>query len=138
VLVGGTGDDQLFGEGGFDRYVFEPGHGGDTLYETGTDVDEMSFSDVSSDQLWFQRSGQDLLVSTIGTGDKVTVKGWYSSTQSQVELIEAADGKVLVSSQVDALVSAMAGLQPPSSGQTTLPPSYQTQLAPVLAAWSGN
>lgn len=32
------------------------------------------------------------------------------------------------------LVQAMAAFAPPSAGQTTLPPAYQTALAPVLAA----
>jgi hypothetical protein len=108
----------------------------DTIAETGTDMDRMSFA-ANAEQIWFRRSGQDLLVSTIGTSDQVTVQNWYLGPEAQVEVIETADGKYLTHTQVDALVAAMAALAPPAAGQTTLPPPYQTQLAPALAAWSG-
>ena len=46
-------------------------------------------------------------------------------------------GHTLLDSQVDNLVSAMASFLPPSSGQTTLPQSYQDALGSVIAAnWS--
>ena len=41
---------------------------------------------------------------------------------------------MLLSSQVDALVSAMAAFAPPPAGQMTLAANYQTALSPVLAA----
>ncbi|TXT35919.1 MAG: putative rtx family calcium-binding cytotoxins and bacteriocins protein, partial [Comamonadaceae bacterium] len=44
------------------------------------------------------------------------------------------DGKTLLDSQVQNLVSAMAGFAPPPAGQTTLSAAYQNTLAPVLAA----
>jgi hypothetical protein len=40
----------------------------------------------------------------------------------------------LLSSQVDALVSAMAAFSPPPPGQTTLTPEQQSALSPVIAA----
>ena len=45
-----------------------------------------------------------------------------------------ADGKMLLDSQVDALVSAMASFAPPPAGQITLPADYQAALNPVIAA----
>lgn len=36
--------------------------------------------------------------------------------------------------QVNTLVQAMAAFAPPAPGETTLPPTYQTALAPVIAA----
>jgi hypothetical protein len=41
---------------------------------------------------------------------------------------------MLLNSQVDALVSAMAAFSPPSAGQTSLPANYQSALNTVLAA----
>jgi len=40
----------------------------------------------------------------------------------------------LLDSQVQNLVSAMAGFAPPAAGQTTLPANYASSLAPTLAA----
>jgi hypothetical protein len=49
-------------------------------------------------------------------------------------ITRASDGKTLLDSQVQNLVSAMAGFAPPAAGQTTLTAAYQTSLAPVFAA----
>jgi hypothetical protein len=43
-------------------------------------------------------------------------------------------GQLQLDTKVEALVQAMAAFSPPAAGQTTLPPAYQTALAPVLAA----
>jgi ubiquitin len=51
----------------------------------------------------------------------------YNSTQLN-------DGKTLLDSQVQNLVSAMAGFAPPPVGQTSLTTAQQTTLAPVIAA----
>jgi hypothetical protein len=44
------------------------------------------------------------------------------------------DGKVLLDTQVESLVSAMASFSPPAAGQTTLPQNYQDSLGSVIAA----
>ena len=44
------------------------------------------------------------------------------------------DGKLLLDSQVENLVQAMAAFAPPAAGQTILPPAYQETLATVIAA----
>ncbi|WP_211243404.1 calcium-binding protein [Chitiniphilus eburneus] len=137
VLDGGVGTDRLEGGNGNDTYQFGAGFGADRIVEndaTSGNTDLAQFADAASDQLWFRRVGSDLEVSVIGTGDKVTVASWYSGTKYHVEQFKTADGKMLLDSQVDALVSAMAGFAPPDAGQTTLPDQYREQLQPVLAA----
>lgn len=67
-------------------------------------------------------------------GVYLTATNWYLGSQYQVELFEAADGQVLLSSQVQSLVQAMAAFSPPTAGQTTLPTTFQTALNPVTAA----
>jgi ABC-type thiamine transport system ATPase subunit len=62
------------------------------------------------------------------------VQNWYSGSSNHIEQIQAGDGKVLLDSQVDALVSAMAGFNPPAAGQTTLNQQQHDALQPVLAA----
>jgi hypothetical protein len=71
----------------------------------------------------------------IGTTDKVTIEGWYASSNNRVEKITAADdAKSLSASKVNALVTAMAGFTPPAQGQTTLPADVQASLTKVLAS----
>ena len=74
------------------------------------------------------------VISIIGTESKLTIEDWYSSSSNHIESFKSKDGKILLDSQVQNLVNAMASLTPPAAGQTTLPQSYQDQLAPVLAA----
>lgn len=59
---------------------------------------------------------------------------WYSGSAYHVEQFKTADGKTLLDTRVENLVTAMAAFAPPAAGQTTLPSNYQTALAPVIAA----
>ena len=70
----------------------------------------------------------------IGGTDKLTVSNWYSGSSYHVEQFKTSDGKVLLDSQVQNLVQAMAAFSPPAAGQTTLPASYQSSLNTVIAA----
>jgi VCBS repeat-containing protein len=146
-LAGGSGDDLLDGSGGNDRleggagndiYLFGRNGGVDTVIEkdaTAGNIDVLRFGDnIASDQAWFRRVGSDLEMSFIGTDDKAIVNNWYKGSAYHVERLQTADGKVLLDSQVENLVSAMAAFSPPAAGQTTLPQNYQDALAPVLAA----
>jgi Ca2+-binding RTX toxin-like protein len=123
---------------GNDTYVFNRGDGQDTVYDydtTAGNTDVAQFgAGIAADQLWFRHVGSNLEIDVIGTSDSVTISNWYSGTGYQVEQIKAGDGLTLLSSQVDALVQAMAQFAPPAAGQMTLPTNYQTALNPVLAA----
>ncbi|MDO9241888.1 MAG: calcium-binding protein [Methylicorpusculum sp.] len=138
LLDGGIGDDYLNGGTGSDTYLFSRGSGKDTIddYDTAVgNTDTLSFgNDIAVDQLWFRKAGRNLEVSIIGSNDKISIKNWYSSAAYRVEQFKTADEQTLLSSQVDVLVSAMAAFAPPAAGETVLPPDYQTQLTPVIAA----
>ncbi|MEK7323495.1 MAG: S8 family serine peptidase [Pseudomonadota bacterium] len=138
ILDGGLGSDRLNGGTGNDTYLLGRGYGGETVTEndatTGnTDVAQF-LSDIAIDQIWFRRLSNNLEVSVIGTNDKLTIGNWYSGNAYHIEQFKTAGGKTLLDSQVDNLVNAMAAFAPPAAGQTTLPPNYQTQLNPVIAA----
>lgn len=138
TLTGSGGNDTVFGGLGNDLYLFGRGDNADswTDYDTtGGNVDTTRFgADVAHDQIWFRHIGNDLEAQIIGTADKFLVKDWYSGNANHLERFESGNGKVLLDSQVESLVAAMASFAPPSAGQTTLPPAYQTSLNPVLAA----
>jgi Ca2+-binding RTX toxin-like protein len=139
VLDGGAGNDTLYGFGGNDTYIFGTSGGHDTVFDsdgTAGNTDRLQFgSGIASDQLWFRHVGNDLEVDVIGTADFVTIKDWYASASyNHIEQFKTADGSLLLDKQVEALVQAMAAFTPPSVGETTLPPEYQSSLAPVIAA----
>jgi ABC-type multidrug transport system fused ATPase/permease subunit len=119
-------------------YVFGRGYGADLVRDTDStagNADLMQFvAGVAREQIWFRRVGNNLEVSIIGGTDAATVENWYTGTQYRVEQFRTSTGQALMESQVQNLVNAMAAFSPPAAGQTTLPPSYQTALQPVLAA----
>ena len=138
TLDGGAGNDSLYGGAGSDTYLFGRGSGADTVNDYDTTVgntDAMSFgSAITTDQLWFRHVGSSLEVSVIGTSDKMTISNWYSGNAYHIEQFKTTDGKQLLDTQVENLVSAMAAFSPPAAGQTTLPQNYQDTLAPVITA----
>lgn len=142
TLDGGAGSDTLIGGLGSDTYLLGLGHGADTISESGSiagNNDIARFmSGIEADQLWLRQVGTGknvgLEVSVIGTDDKFIIDKWYAGSQYHVEQFETADGQILLESQVQNLVDAMASFSPPAAGQTTLPENYQTALSSVIAA----
>ena len=139
LLNGGLGADTLTGGTGNDTYILGRGYGADTVIESdstagNTDIAQF-LAGVAADQIWFQHVGNNLEASIIGTSDKLVIKDWYTGTANHVEQFKTTDGsKTLLDSNVQNLVNAMASFAPPTAGQTTLPPDYQTSLNPVIAA----
>jgi trimeric autotransporter adhesin len=138
TLKGGAGADILVGGTGNDTYWLGRGYGADSITENDTTVGNTDVArfdaGIATDQLWFTKTGNNLDVSIIGTADKFTMTNWYLGSQYHVEQFKTSDGKTLLDSQVQNLVSAMAAFSPPAAGQTTLPANYATSLSPVIVA----
>ncbi|HGY1015931.1 TPA: calcium-binding protein [Aeromonas salmonicida subsp. smithia] len=138
TLDGGLSADILIGGSGSDTYKFGRDYAADLIVENDTTFanrDIVIFSDnVTVDQLWFSRVDNNLEVSIVGTSDKIVVDNWYSGSQYQIEVFQAADNQMLLNSQVENLVQAMAAFTPPAAGQTSLQQDYHDALTPVLAA----
>lgn len=145
-LSGAAGNDRLDGQGGTDTltggvgndtYILGRGYGADTAVENDATVgnsDTAQFlGGITTNQLWFRKLSNNLEVSIIGTSDKLTVKDWYLGNAYHIEQFKTADGKTLLDSQVQNLVSAMASFAPPTAGQTTLPDNYRSSLESVIA-----
>ncbi|ESZ55612.1 calcium-binding protein [Mesorhizobium sp. L103C120A0] len=118
VFYGRTGNDSMVGGTGNDVYNFGGGGGADTITESGAynDNDELDFgTGIDWNELWFSQQGNNLVVSVLGTTDKVTVNGWFAGPGNVVETIKSGDGKVLSHSDVATLVAAMASFDPATS-----------------------
>ncbi len=138
TLDGKAGTDTLIGGAGDDTYRFGLGNGADTVQEndaTAGNLDMVEFlAGVGAEQIWLRQAGNNLELSVIGTTDKLTVQNWYLGSEYRVEQFKTADGKLLLDTQVEQLVQAMAAFAPPPAGQTSLPTTYHDSLAPVIAA----
>ena len=136
-LDGGLGNDLLMGAAGNDTYVLRRGDGQDTIVETeGADLLQLG-SDINASQVWLRQINNDLEVSVIGTTDRMLIQGWYSDAATHVEQIKSGNGRTLTDSNIQNLVNAMASLNPPALGQTTLSTAYQSQLnAVIVANWT--
>jgi Ca2+-binding RTX toxin-like protein len=139
TLDGGAGADALVGGLGNDTYKMGLGSGADTISnqdDVGNDIVEVGVG-VSTDQLWFQQSGNDLVMQIVGTGDRMLFEGWYdpvSGGSSKVDRVALSSGKYLGTADIEVLRAAMSSFSPPPLGQTTINASVAQALAPVLAA----
>ena len=111
------------------------GSGANTFNTSNGASDILAFgSGVTSQQLWFSRSGNNLLATVDGTHETETVNNWFSSTLDQIGTVSDGYGATISASGINSLVQAMASMTPPPLGQTTLSAAQAQQLAPVLAA----
>ena len=69
----------------------------------------MSFdSGINPLDLVISRQANDLRLAIHGSPDQITVQNWFTSSVNRTETIQAGNGEVLLSTQVDQLVQAMA------------------------------
>ncbi len=138
TLDGKAGNDGLVGGTGNDTYVLGRGYGVDTVRENDATLGNADIAQflagIASDQIWLRHVGYNLELSVIGSGDKFVMENWYKGSSYHVEQFRTADQNVLLDSQVENLVQAMAAFAPPAAGQTALPENYKESLAPVIAA----
>lgn len=142
ILLAGTGNDTLTGGGGYDTYKFGAAFGQDTITNNGGGAanGEIDFTSnaITDQNLWFEQSGNDLLIKLLGTNSEIDVSGWFgASAGAQVESINA-DG-LSIDSQVALLVQEMAtyatnnpGFNPASAASMPSDPTLQGAIA---ASW---
>ena len=84
TLNGGSGDDYLEGgDYGSDTYVFQAGHGKDTIAEKAyedKDADILRFAGAKAADARFSREGHDLVVNAYGSdSDRVSLRNYFYS-----------------------------------------------------------
>jgi hypothetical protein len=72
-------------------------------------------------------------MTVIGQNETMTLTDWYASATNHVGSIRSGDGYTIDEAGVQAMVQAMVSLTPPLSGQTILPTTTASQLAPALS-----
>ncbi|BAJ00917.1 calcium-binding protein [Shewanella violacea] len=134
LLSGGAGNDTLNAGGGSDIYQFGSGSGQDIInnYDSSSSsIDVARFDDVSIEDLWFSRDGNNLQINIIGTDDQVEVNNWYNDTNYQLDQIQVG-GSVLLNNQLEQLVSAMASFDVPSNAGSVVTQATKDELQPIL------
>ena len=136
-LIGGAGNDHLEGGTGSDTYIFSGDFGQDTVYEAPdrAEEDELVFSGHSLNDLWFKEVGSDLVISVIGTDNKVTIENYarfnvnsdaaaaaieqLQKTFNNLTPIESlqVDTQRLNVNAINRLVTAMAQYDEPSTSE---------------------
>jgi Ca2+-binding RTX toxin-like protein len=100
TLVGGKGDDRIYGDCGADTYIYNLGDGHDRYneflysYDYNTN-DKVKFGEnINAEDIVYKRSGSHLVME-INESDSVTVEYFFYGTINQIEYFEFADGTVL-------------------------------------------
>ena len=88
ILNGGTGNDILNGGNREkDRYLFQRGHGQDTINDTGNnyysnEIDDIVFEGANFADAVFTRSGKDLIIRAYGSEDSVTLTDYFTNSSA--------------------------------------------------------
>jgi Ca2+-binding RTX toxin-like protein len=139
ILQGGAGNDTLVGGLGDDTYRFGTDSDRDTINNqdsAGNDVLALA-AGIGAEQVWLRQLGEDLEISIIGTASSVKIQGWYTdNSQNHLDSLKLSEGNILLFSEVQTLVNAMAAFTPPPVGQTSLTTEQRAALSTTIAiAW---
>ncbi len=122
TLEGAAGDDTLIGGSGNDTYEFGLGDGQDVIQDNSGTGDKLAFNrgltQIDPADVILSRQANDLHIAIQGASDQVTIQNWYSSASNRVEILEAGNGDVLRSAQVEQLIQAMAAFTSQNGGLT--------------------
>ncbi|BFU93210.1 MAG: hypothetical protein NTAFB01_43970 [Nitrospira sp.] len=110
ILSGELGNDVLIGGTGNDTFLFFRGEGQDVVRDNSGSADQILYdAGINPLDLVISRQAHDLRIAMHGSTDHVTMKDWYLSGRNRIETIQAGNGEILLSTQVDQLIQAMAG-----------------------------
>ena len=132
TLAGGAGNDQLAGDAGDDIYRFSAAHGNDTIVDA-SGSNSLEFTDVTAEQLWLTRSGNDLRIGVIGGTTFVTLQGYYAPSNPTRAQSVTVGIRTLDLSLAGSLIQAM------TSNSLSTPATMPESLLPLVEAhWNGD
>jgi len=135
--LGAGGDSVTFGKGGSNTVDYSKGDGAATITLNGG-VGTIQFEGSITDKdLWFVRSGTNLVIDVLGSSDHLTVTGFFNYPATTLSEIKA--GGLELDSQLNNLISAMASFSKsnPSFNPVTASqlPSNAALQNEIAAAW---
>ncbi|MGO4713340.1 S8 family serine peptidase [Bradyrhizobium sp. 2TAF24] len=142
TLDPGIGNTTLVGNGGSDTYQWRSGYGADVIINgvatnTGPSGQLQLSAGLDPRNLWFTRSGYDLVIQVINQPAQMTVRGWFANGYSQLSSLVLADGSQIGTAAVSALATAMTAFQN-SSGFNPLTAIAMPTASAVQAALTAN
>jgi Ca2+-binding RTX toxin-like protein len=139
TLQGGAGNDTLAGGQGADIYLFGRGSGHDSIinHDSGGAPDTLRFgAGIDADDLWLTHHGNDLVISVVGSGDSVTLVGWYANWNNRLSGFELADGEKLGAGAIQQEVHAMASVVGvPASLSALTHEQHAAVVSAIAASW---
>ena len=113
VLDGGTGSDTLKGGSGNDTYILRKGDGIDSISDSDStpgNVDAVQFVDLTSTDLSaIERRGDNLVLKFAGSGDQLTVSGYFASAANRIEQFNFSDGITLTDTVIKSIAITYGG-----------------------------
>jgi Ca2+-binding RTX toxin-like protein len=94
TLIGDAGDNILTGGYGSDLYRYGQGGGYDEIVEVGFsfDTDTLELVGLNEADVVVSRTSSDLILTTVATGETITVTGHFWDQQHGIETLRFADG----------------------------------------------
>ena len=141
VFNGGQGNDKIYGSLYSDLYIYEQDGDHDVISDHGKALgalDVLDFYGIGASNLWFKHVDNDLEVSVINTGGKVTIDDWYRADENKLDMINlktvggSSTMTTLNREEIEVLVDAMASYLVPEKGQTLESLGLSDILNPVL------
>ena len=104
TICGGAGDDVLIGGEGDDTYIYRSGDGNDVIEEHWRpwwtpQANRLVLADLASRDVSLRRSGDDLIVQDLTTGETIRVTAQFAEANG-IDSISFADGVVWTRSQI--------------------------------------
>jgi Ca2+-binding RTX toxin-like protein len=142
TLVAGSGTDTLINSGSGGAYVYNSGDGSasivnGSLSNAGASNQLQFGTGFTDENLWFQQSGNNLVIDVMGTNNQVTVNNWFAGAGDQLQGFTA--GGLKLDGAFGNLVQAMAtySANNPSfnPATTSSAPSDTALQSAIAAAW---
>ena len=141
VFAPGSGNDTFTSNGGNDVYRFAAGAGQVTIVNgissNAGPTGELALLGLLWNQVWFSQSGNNLVISRLGSSESVTIQDWFANPYSQVSEIVFGDGAHVTAQQATALAiaaGAYAALFPTFNASTAISLPWSQQFFQMVAS----
>ncbi|MEA3030191.1 MAG: hypothetical protein QOG13_1516 [Sphingomonadales bacterium] len=120
TLTGGAGNDQLEGGAGDDSYMFKAGLGEDRIVDAAGKNKIRFDASVDLSRIWLARVGSDLVVTLLGSTDKIVVQGYFN-TQNPTRIHSITTATHFLSlAGAGPLIAAMTAYNPATDDIATI------------------